>query len=169
MQNAYVVKVIPSRFLFESNLLDCLQYHLMKSRAEKGKFIFLCREIQFSAQRNPSTNIHTDFSFIEQVIANTMRIANDCCYQKRLYNFKTVMDLLWQKKLLDIIGWLNDNLTHSINLTPIILMSIQCGYHSWISIHHSIPHNSQTKITNANTLGSLHEIYNFLALMFLQN
>ena len=98
MQNACVVKVIPSRFLFESNLLDCLQYHLMKSRAEKGKFIFLCREIQFSAQRNPSTNIHTDFSFIEQVIANTMRIANDFCYQKSLYNSKAVVDLLSQKK-----------------------------------------------------------------------
>ena len=45
-KNADISKVIPSHFLFESNLLDCLQYHLMKSRAGK-------REIHFSLQRNP--------------------------------------------------------------------------------------------------------------------
>ena len=45
-KNANISKVIPSHFLFESNLLDCLQYHLMKSRADK-------REIHFSLQRNP--------------------------------------------------------------------------------------------------------------------
>ena len=40
-------------------------------------------------------------------------------------------------------------------------MSIQCGYHSWISVHHATQ-NSQTKTPNAIILGRLLEMYNLL-------
>ena len=78
-----------------------------------------------------------------------------CTIPKPLYIFSS------RKKIIRHIGWLSDNLTHFINLRPIILMSIQCGYHSWISVSHAT-HNSQTKIPNANLLGRLLEMYNLL-------
>ena len=127
------------------------------------------REIHFSLQRNPifcakeSLNQHPHRLFIHW--ATYCKHYEDrkwlLLWEKFVQFQSHYRSSLAEKKVIRHIGWLSDNLTHFMNLRPIILMSIQCGYHSWISVHHAA-HNSQTKIPNANILGRLLEMYNLL-------